>query len=85
MKKILRNITPFLVLGIYLTVLSIYTLITNGKDWGGVAAIAMLAFASILILIDLGFKKFIKKIKQVLITELIIGMIVIIWYYFRFN
>jgi hypothetical protein len=85
MKKIIRNITPFLVSGICLIVLSIYTFITDGVSWGGVAAMALFIFALVLILIDLAFKKFIKKNKQILITELIIGVIVIVWYYLKFN
>jgi membrane-bound ClpP family serine protease len=85
MKKIIPKITPFLVLGIYLIVLSIYTFITDGISWGGVAAMALFIFALILILIDFAFKKFIKKNKQILFTELIIGVIVIVWYYLKFN
>lgn len=85
MKKILQNITPFLFLGIFLIVLSIYTFITDGNGWGGLAAMAMFIFAIILIIVDLILKHFIKKIKQTLIVELIFVVIVIVWYYFRFT
>lgn len=75
MKNLLRHITPFLVVSIYLVVLSIYTFITDGESWGGVAAIMMFFLAIILILVDLGLKKFIKKTKHIFITELIIGLV----------
>ncbi|MFY0630843.1 MAG: hypothetical protein JXR05_10715 [Flavobacteriaceae bacterium] len=75
--KLIYNITPFLVIGICLVILSIHTLITDGSGWGGVAAIAMLIFALILFIIDFGFKKIIKKYDRILIIEFVIGIIVL--------
>lgn len=85
MKKILLNFTPFLLVALYLIFIGIYTLITDGRDWGGVAAIAMLVFGVILIIVDFGLKKFIKKYLRILIIELIIGLIIISWYYIKFG
>lgn len=78
MKNLLQNITPFLVVSIYFLVFSIYTWITNGEGWGGVAAIVMFIFGLIIFLVDLGLKKFVKKIKHIVIIEIVIGLVIVV-------
>jgi hypothetical protein len=70
-------------LAIFLAIVSIYTLIFNGKGWGGVAAIATLAFVLILFIIDYILKKVLKKYIKIFVTELIIFLLILIWYYVK--
>ncbi|WP_224489571.1 hypothetical protein [Robertkochia flava] len=81
----LRKITPFLIIGITLIIWSIYGLITDGKDWGGVAAIAIFVFALIVLFIDVILKRFIKKYNKTLLIELSIVLILFLAYQYTFN
>jgi energy-coupling factor transporter transmembrane protein EcfT len=85
MNNTLKKITPFLILGISLIIWSIYGFVTDGTGWGGVAAIAIFIFALIILAIDFGLKKFLKKYKKIFLTELIIALITIFLYNYRFS
>lgn len=84
LNRFLPHLTPFVMLILFLVPLSIYTLITDGNGWGGVAAIAILFFSLILLLVDLILKKVFKKYIEWFAAEVIIGVLVLTWYYIRF-
>ena len=81
----IKKITPFLVLGALLIIWSTYVLVTDGSGWGGVAAIAMLIFALVIVIVDFGLKKLLKKYKKVFLTETIVALVVIFIYNYTFN
>ena len=83
--KLLYQVTPFLVLSLYATSIAIYTLITDGSGWGGVAAIAILFLALVLFVVDYILKRVFKKYHETLIWELVIAAIVLIGYYYGLN
>ena len=78
MNNTLKKITPFLIVGIFSIVFAIYKWITDSHGLGMITVFLFFIIGVIILLIDFGFRKWLKTFKKVAIIELVfIGIMII--------
>ena len=83
--KILRKITPLLILMIIAIIqaVQIFFSESDGQGWGMLLAFALIGFAIGFLVVDLLIKKFIKNWKKVMLIESGIVLLFIGWYQYQ--
>ena len=86
MNNKLKKITPFLILSISSIIYAIVIVIKEKElGWGIFAVIALIVIGILLFGIDFGLKKWLKNYKKIFLTELILVLLVIVIYGYKFN
>ncbi|MCC1485643.1 hypothetical protein [Winogradskyella immobilis] len=83
--KILRKITPLLILMIFSIIwaIKIFLSESDGQGWGLLIAFALIGFAIGLLIVDFLLKKFVKNWKKVILIESGIVILFIGWYRYQ--
>jgi len=83
--KILRKITPFLILMIISIILAIQIIFSesDGQGWGLLLVFALVGFAIGFLIVDLLLKKFVQNWKKTLLIESGIILLLIGWYQYH--
>nr|MBI1229819.1 hypothetical protein [Cytophagales bacterium] len=81
----LKKITPFLAIGIISIFFGLYKWTFEGQGLGKVAVILLFVVAAVVLLIDFGFKKWLKTFKKIAAVELIILGVLIAANQYQYN
>ena len=83
--KILRKITPLLILTIISIIWAIYIFMTesDGEGWGLLISFALIGFSVVFLIVDLLLKRFVKNWKKVFLIQSGIVLLLIGWYQYQ--
>ena len=77
--NIIKKISPFQIIGILLIALAIYKWIYDSHGLGMISVYLLFFVALIALLVDFGFRKWLKKLKKIVFIELIIiGILILV-------
>ena len=86
MNNTVKKITPFLILSISSIIYAIFIVIKERNlGWGFFAVIVLIVIGILLFVVDIGLKKWFKNYKKLFLTELVLLLLVVVVYNYKFN